>query len=154
MEPSDPTQRFRLPRIRSASEETEESVVIPSISRDPSLSPPAEHGSSTPSSVSHRASSSQDMHVVLPGIADLRLDLPSEAQEGSHDTLARQRDAAMKEEQERNAHVELIRQLLLWVNTEYIKVHGDPWEQEARETAARAESSVKVEPSRDVEMVA
>lgn len=33
---------------------------------------------------------------------------------------------------ERLQHVELIKAMLVWINTEYVKMHGDPWVQEAR----------------------
>ncbi|KAG8862996.1 hypothetical protein FRB96_000416 [Tulasnella sp. 330] len=33
---------------------------------------------------------------------------------------------------ERLQHVELIKAMLVWINTEYVKLHGDPWVQEAR----------------------
>ncbi|KAG8895191.1 hypothetical protein FRB99_000712 [Tulasnella sp. 403] len=95
------------------------------------------------------SSSSTTHEVVLPGIASLVLDLPgspgrnASSRRGSdvseHKVVVQQQQESRQTHEERMQHVELIKAMLMWVNTEYVKRHGDPWA--AAAAKAKATSS-------------
>ncbi|KAG8924315.1 hypothetical protein FRC01_011669 [Tulasnella sp. 417] len=95
-------------RSRYSSEESEGTQTPPA--RYPSLSPGTP--GKRPSPTGHE--------TVLPGIASLALDLPNQGRSTSPGSSSKPKDERMK-------HLAIIEALLQWVNSEYVKLHGDPW---------------------------
>lgn len=124
--PSDPTS-VKLPSAASLISQADE---IANMSRRPSSSrysseetegrqtPSARYPSLSPGTPGKRPSPSGH-ETVLPGIASLALDLPR----GSASPPA----SSAKPSEDRMKHLAIIEALLQWVNSEYVKRHGDPW---------------------------
>ncbi|KAG8936268.1 hypothetical protein FRC00_009346 [Tulasnella sp. 408] len=124
--PSDPTS-VKLPSAASLISQADE---IASLSRRPSSSrysseetegrqtPSARYPSLSPGTPGKRPSPSGH-ETVLPGIASLALDLPRNS--------ASPPATSAKPTEERMKHLAIIEAMLQWVNSEYVKRHGDPW---------------------------
>ncbi|KAG8933561.1 hypothetical protein FRC02_011576 [Tulasnella sp. 418] len=135
--------RAGLPPIRSSSEETEDGLSQDGNNGRSRVERSSRSSSSSslsmaryPSIPTHRKtpSASGNSHdVVLPGIAALALDLhPTPSQSSSSAPLeSHASNPEEEEEEERLQHVEIIKQLLVWVNTEYVRRHGNPWAKES-----------------------
>ncbi|KAG8950306.1 hypothetical protein FRC04_007748 [Tulasnella sp. 424] len=110
------------------------STRYPSEETEGTRTPPARYPSLGPSTPGNRPSPSNH-ETVLPGIASLALDLP-----GRHGATP---PASSEAPVERVKHLAIIEALLQWVNSEYVKRHGDPW--------AAAERKAKEEKEKEQE---
>lgn len=118
------------------------STRYPSEETEGTHTPPARYPSLGPSTPGKRPSPSNH-ETVLPGIASLALDLP-----GRHGATP---PASSEAPVERVKHLAIIEALLQWVNSEYVKRHGDPWA--AAERKAKEEKEKEQEKEQRIGML-
>ncbi|KIO33347.1 hypothetical protein M407DRAFT_199132 [Tulasnella calospora MUT 4182] len=140
--PADPTS-VKLPSAASLISQADE---IANLSRRASSTrysseetegrqtPPARYPSLSPGTPGKRPSPSGH-ETVLPGIASLALDLPNRSNSKS---------PSLKPGEERVKHLAIIEALLQWVNSEYVKQHGDPWVAAERKAKEEKEKEQRV----------